>query len=67
MTETTRIVAGECLLPIQDVSKRIGLGKSKIYEMVGEETFPRPVRLSPKAVRWKQSEIDAWIAALPTT
>ncbi len=67
MAETTRIVAGECLLPIQDVSKRIGLGKSKIYEMVGEATFPRPVRLSPKAVRWKQSEIDAWIASLPTT
>lgn len=41
-----------------------GLGRSTIYRKVGDTTFPAPVRVGPASVRWKLSELNAWIARL---
>jgi prophage regulatory protein len=30
---------------------------------MAEGTFPKPVKLGPKAVGWVEEEIDAWIRA----
>ena len=49
------------LLRIADVMSRVGLRKSKIYALVAEHRFPRPYKLSPKAARWSEREIAAWI------
>lgn len=52
-------------LPI--VEDRTGLGKSSIYAAVKAGTMPAPVRLSARAVAWREEEIDRWIAARLTT
>jgi prophage regulatory protein len=52
----------ERLLRLPDVTAKVGLGKSSIYEGVRLGTFPRPVKLSRRAVCWPASAIDAWIA-----
>ncbi|WP_157220680.1 helix-turn-helix transcriptional regulator [Flavisphingomonas formosensis] len=49
------------LLRISDVKSRVGLGKSKIYALIAEGRFPRPYKLTPKAARWSEREVHAWI------
>jgi prophage regulatory protein len=56
----------EALLSIADVCRRVRLGKSAIYVRIKAGSFPRPLDLGT-TVRWRESDIDAWIAALPTT
>jgi prophage regulatory protein len=55
------------LLRLPLVEDRTGLGKSSIYAGVKAGTFPAPVRLSARAVAWRESEIDQWIAARTAT
>jgi len=49
------------LLRIADVSKKVGLCKSRIYAVMKTEGFPQPVQLSAKSVAWVNAEVDAWI------
>lgn len=51
-----------CLLPRREVERRVGLGRSAIYERIAAGTFPRPVKLGASSV-WVESEVEAWIAA----
>lgn len=66
MPETTR--GGELrtneperFLKLDEVKRRVGLGKSMIYRLIQEGTFPPPYKLSPFASRWSDREIIAWI------
>jgi prophage regulatory protein len=34
------------------VSARTGLSASSIYEQIGRGAFPKPLKISPKAVAW---------------
>lgn len=46
------------------------LRKSTIYALMRMQdgAFPKPVRLAGgRAVAWKESEVQAWIAARPKT
>ena len=45
------------------VDAATGLGRSTIYAMMAEGTFPAPVRLGRRAVGWRQSAIRAWLDA----
>ena len=45
---------------IAAVEGRIGLKKTAVYRLMREGKFPRPVRLTGKAVRWVVAEIDDW-------
>lgn len=55
----------ERLLRISDVRHLTGLGRSTIYAKIKNEEFPQPVRVHGTCVAWKESEVGAWIAALP--
>jgi predicted DNA-binding transcriptional regulator AlpA len=55
------------LIRLPLVEDRTGLGKSSIYAAVKAGTMPAPVRLSARAVAWREEEIDQWIAARLTT
>jgi prophage regulatory protein len=50
------------ILRLPELRKRIGLGRSSIYALVKQGSFPRPVRLSQRAVGWVAAEIEAWLA-----
>jgi prophage regulatory protein len=47
-------------LRIQAVIHVTGLSRSTLYRLMADERFPRPVRLGPRAVAWRRSDIDAW-------
>ncbi|MGH8242003.1 MAG: helix-turn-helix transcriptional regulator [Steroidobacteraceae bacterium] len=51
------------ILRLPAVKARTGLSRSTIYLGVSARTFPKPIRLSARAVGWLESEIDRWIAA----
>lgn len=48
-----------------EVEALIGLSRSTIYRMMDEGEFPRPIRLTRKAVAWKDADIAAWLASRP--
>lgn len=53
------------LLRLADVKHMTGLGRSSIYAGIQAKSFPAAVNLTAHAVAWRESEIDAWIAARP--
>jgi len=53
----------ERLLRFPGVQERIPYSHSTIYLMVQKGTFPKPVSLGGRAVAWKESDIDSWIAS----
>ena len=54
----------QTLLRMPQVEARVGLKRSTIYEMLGRTPpdFPRPLKLSRRAVCWTSSAIDSWIS-----
>ncbi len=53
--------AGDALLRMSEVKRRVGLGKTKIYAMIAEGKFPKPHRVTAAAVRWSARDIDRWV------
>jgi prophage regulatory protein len=55
ITEPARLFAR-----LPTVIQATGLGRSTIYRLVANGTFPAPVHLSPRAVAWRWSDLDRW-------
>ena len=55
----------ERLLRRREVERITGMSRSSIYRLMQEGKFPRPVRVGPAAVRWRASDITAWIESRP--
>ena len=53
------------LLTRTEVEERIRLGRSALYRMLSTGQFPRPLRIGPRAVRWRASEVDRWLQERP--
>lgn len=53
-------------LRLPAVKAATGLPKSTIYRLISESSFPRPLKLSAKAVGWRASDIRAWLDSRPT-
>jgi len=54
--------AGERLMRKPEVLTRIGLGNTTLYAQIKAGTFPAPVSLGGRAVAWRATEVDGWIA-----
>ena len=66
----TRINAGhgtpQALINFAQLSEKVGMGRSRIYALIGEGNFPCPVKIGASS-RWIVCEIDAYIAQLAAT
>ena len=49
------------MLRLPMVLARTGLSKSTLYGLMGEGSFPKPVRLGARAVGWVEAEVNDWI------
>ena len=51
------------LIRLKDLQRRIGLSKASIYQLIKQDLFPRPFKLTPsgRAVGWKTVDIEGWI------
>ena len=54
------------LIRLDDVLRICGVSKAHVYRLVAKDEFPAPVRVGPRAARWKLSEILEWMDGLPT-
>jgi prophage regulatory protein len=52
------------LLRLKDICRLVGLSRSTIYKRVSDGTFPRPLRVSERSVRWRMQDILEWTAGL---
>lgn len=52
------------LLKMLDWETVYATPRSTVYHrMKTDPTFPKPVRMGPRCVRWKADEVEAWIAS----
>lgn len=49
------------MLRIGEVCRRTGLSKSQIHRLVSELGFPKPIRLSKRAVAFVAADVEAWL------
>ena len=50
----------------REVEKITGLARSTIYRFMEQGSSPRPVQIGKVAVRWRQSDVTAWVESRPT-
>lgn len=53
-------------LRLKEVEELVGLKRSSIYNKMQDGTFPTCIRLSTRAVAWRESDIAAWQASKGT-
>ncbi|MGB3317132.1 MAG: AlpA family transcriptional regulator [Albidovulum sp.] len=61
MSQTNRI------LRRPDVEHLTGFKRSMIYLMMQRGTFPKPVKLSERAIGWRESDVAAWLSSREAT
>ena len=54
----------ETILRKKKVLAVIGMGNTWLYEAISKGQFPKPVKLGARAVGWRKSEVEAWLAEL---
>jgi len=50
------------LLKRHAVLDRVSMSTAKLYQLMNQGKFPRPVRLAGAGVAWLESDVDGWIA-----
>ena len=53
------------LLRRRHVEEITGMSRSSIYRLMQDGEFPRPVKVGPAAVRWRASDLTAWLESRP--
>ena len=62
MIESTALTAPEVrLIRMSEVIQRTGLSRSTIYQLISRNLFPRPVRITDRAVAWSSQVVQTWI------
>lgn len=49
----------------RQVEQLVQLSRSSIYAAVKAGSFPAPYRIGARAVAWRISEVEQWLAARP--
>ncbi len=52
------------LLRRDEVEELTGLSRSTIYREIKAGRFPKQVRTAARAVSWRKTDIDDWVASL---
>ena len=53
------------LLTRVEVERLCKLSKSTLFRLVRSGQFPRPIRIGPRAVRWRAAELEVWLSGRP--
>jgi prophage regulatory protein len=59
-TASTASVAPRIFVRLPAVLATTGLGRSTIYRLVADGSFPSPVKLGPRAIAWRWADIERW-------
>ena len=53
------------VLTRKEVERLTGLSTTSIYRMMRDGRFPLPLRIGARSVRWREDEIEKFIASRP--
>ena len=63
---TLKPTAPPVLYRLPDVQRALSLGSTSVKNLVhNDPTFPRPVRLTKRAIAWYRDEVEAWARSRP--
>ena len=48
-------------LRTKQVAQALGVGRSTLYKMVAEGSFPKPQKIGPRISFWRTSTVNAWL------
>ncbi|CDL83872.1 MULTISPECIES: helix-turn-helix transcriptional regulator [Xenorhabdus] len=51
----------ESLIRLSEVQRRTGYSKAWIYRLIGEDKFPKQIKIGTRSVAFLESEVDGWI------
>ena len=68
-TKTTTPLERVQLLDVRQLATTLGMHPRSIWRLAamaeaGQGNFPRPLRIGPKTIRWRLSDVQAYLAAL---
>ena len=50
------------MMTVEEVAREISVSRTTIYKLRERDpSFPEPLYVTPKAVRWRRSDILAWL------
>ncbi|WP_332680055.1 helix-turn-helix transcriptional regulator [Comamonas sp.] len=64
-SKTSHLSPPPALLAFEPLSHYVSLGRSRIYQLIAADEFPKPIKIG-KSSRWVKAEIDAWISKQAT-
>lgn len=56
----------ETLLRLPQVKEICALSRTEMYRRLAVGEFPKPIALGRRAIAWRSSEIQSWIASRTT-
>jgi prophage regulatory protein len=51
------------LIRLSEVLRIIGLSRSQLYKMQKDGSFPRSIKLSTRAVAWREADVLNWCSS----
>jgi prophage regulatory protein len=48
-------------LRLPDVMATTGLGRSTLYRMIADQTFPSQIRLTARCIGWWEADVAKWL------
>lgn len=64
-TTSTPSDAPPVILRMASVRRMTTLGRSTIYRLMSLKLFPSAIKLGPRAVGWRLTDIDQWLEERP--
>ena len=57
----TLFLAMNELLKVKDIQARLGIGRSAVYALIHEPSFPAPIAINSRTLRWETTEFEQWL------
>ena len=54
-------IAVDFALRTKQVAQALGVGRSTLYKMVAEGSFPKPQKIGPRISFWRTSVVNDWL------
>ena len=51
----------ELFIRLPAVLQKVGMSKSFVYDLITQDKFPKPVKVSPRISCWVAAEVDQWV------
>ena len=51
----------QLFIRLPEVRQKVGMSKSYIYDLISQDKFPKPVKVSSRICCWVTAEVDQWV------